>query len=221
MSQGWNQERYLEEIERREAQSARAKKRLIRQSVILGVVITTCLIMGLTIGTAPKVTRSEALIPKTTEPVDTPVETAPDCSRHTWTNDLDPRCHPTTTEVVMRHKTNTTIHISHPTTSIARHTTTTISTAMQISSWCATFSQVVVSGTDGQINQIAELEGQKLLPAFEQLVAGWLNQGHELVTMGELHKSWEATKQLDKIAVLPLTWGEIPNRSGDLIIQNN
>ena len=67
----------------------------------------------------------------------------------------------------------------------------------------------------------AELEGQKLLPAFEQLLAGWLNQGHELVTMGELHKSWEATKQLDKIAVLPLTWGEIPNRSGELIIQHN
>jgi peptidoglycan/xylan/chitin deacetylase (PgdA/CDA1 family) len=66
----------------------------------------------------------------------------------------------------------------------------------------------------------AELEGQKLLPAFEQLLAGWLNQGHELVTMGGLHKSWDATKQLDKIAVLPLTWGEIPNRSGELIIQN-
>ena len=66
----------------------------------------------------------------------------------------------------------------------------------------------------------AELEGQKLLPAFEQLLAGWLNQGHDLVTMGGLHKSWEATKQLDKIAVLPVTWGEIPNRSGDLIIQN-
>jgi peptidoglycan/xylan/chitin deacetylase (PgdA/CDA1 family) len=67
----------------------------------------------------------------------------------------------------------------------------------------------------------AELEGQKLLPAFEKLIMGWLNQGHELVTMGELHQSWEATKQLDKIAVLPLTWGQIPNRSGDLIIQNN
>ena len=65
----------------------------------------------------------------------------------------------------------------------------------------------------------AELEGQKLLPAFEKLLMGWLNQGHDLVTMGELHKSWEATKQLDKIAVLPLTWGEIPNRSGELIIQ--
>ena len=67
----------------------------------------------------------------------------------------------------------------------------------------------------------AELEGQKLLPAFEKLIMGWLNQGHDLVTMGELHQSWEATKQLDKIAVLPLTWGQIPNRSGDLIIQNN
>jgi len=67
----------------------------------------------------------------------------------------------------------------------------------------------------------AELEGQKLLPAFEQLLAGWLNQGHDLITMGELHKSWEVTKQLDKIAVSPLTWGEIPNRSGELIIQNN
>ena len=67
----------------------------------------------------------------------------------------------------------------------------------------------------------AELEGQKLLPAFEKLLMGWLNQGHDLVTMGELHKSWKATNQLDKIAVLPLTWGEIPNRSGDLIIQNH
>jgi peptidoglycan/xylan/chitin deacetylase (PgdA/CDA1 family) len=67
----------------------------------------------------------------------------------------------------------------------------------------------------------AELEGQKLLPAFEQLLAGWLNQGHDLVTMGELHQSWKNTNQLDKIALLPLAWGEIPNRSGELIIQNH
>jgi len=66
----------------------------------------------------------------------------------------------------------------------------------------------------------AELEGQKLLPAFEKLLIGWLNQGHELVTVGELHQSWAATKQLDKIAVLPLAWGEIPNRSGELIIES-
>jgi hypothetical protein len=37
--------------------------------------------------------------------------------------------------------------------------------------------------------------------------------------MGELHQSWEATKQLDKIAVQPVAWGEIPNRSGELILQ--
>ena len=66
----------------------------------------------------------------------------------------------------------------------------------------------------------AELEGQKLLPAFEKLLHGWLEQGHELVTMGGLHQSWSATSQLDKIASLPLTWGEIPNRSGELIIQS-
>ena len=66
----------------------------------------------------------------------------------------------------------------------------------------------------------AELEGQKLLPAFERLLGAWLNQGHELVTMGQLHQSWEATKQLNKIAVLPMTWGAIPNRSGELIIQD-
>jgi peptidoglycan/xylan/chitin deacetylase (PgdA/CDA1 family) len=67
----------------------------------------------------------------------------------------------------------------------------------------------------------AELEGQKLLPAFEQLLIGWLNQGHELVTMGELHQSWKNTKQLDKIAVLPMTWGVVPHRSGELIVQSN
>ncbi|QWD13856.1 polysaccharide deacetylase family protein [Polynucleobacter paneuropaeus] len=67
----------------------------------------------------------------------------------------------------------------------------------------------------------AELEGQKLLPAFEALIRGWLEQGHDLVTMGELHQSWEATKQLDKIAVLPLAWAEIPNRSGELIVQTH
>ena len=67
----------------------------------------------------------------------------------------------------------------------------------------------------------AELEGQKLLPAFEALIRGWLEQGHDLVTMGELHQSWVATKQLDKIAVMPLVWSEIPNRSGELIVQTH
>ena len=65
----------------------------------------------------------------------------------------------------------------------------------------------------------AELEGQKLLPAFQALLAGWLDQGHELVTMGALHHSWLATGQLDKIAAEPFRYGRIPNRSGELMIQ--
>lgn len=80
--------------------------------------------------------------------------------------------------------------------------------------------QITQSNPNDQVFTLhAELEGQKLLPAFEQLVAGWLNQGHDLVTMGDLHQSWAATKQLDKIAVQPVSWGEIPNRSGELILQ--
>jgi peptidoglycan/xylan/chitin deacetylase (PgdA/CDA1 family) len=80
--------------------------------------------------------------------------------------------------------------------------------------------QITQSNPNDQVFTLhAELEGQKLLPAFEQLLAGWLNQGHELVTMGDLHQSWAATKQLDKIAVQPVSWGEIPNRSGELILQ--
>lgn len=65
----------------------------------------------------------------------------------------------------------------------------------------------------------AELEGQKLLPAFKTLLQGWMAQGHELVTMGELHRSWLATGQLDKIATEPFQYGSIANRSGELMIQ--
>jgi len=65
----------------------------------------------------------------------------------------------------------------------------------------------------------AELEGQKLLPAFKALLQGWLAQGHELVTMGQLHRSWLATGQLDKIATESFQYGSIANRSGELMIQ--
>jgi hypothetical protein len=65
----------------------------------------------------------------------------------------------------------------------------------------------------------AELEGQKLLPAFRELIVGWLKQGHDLVTMGELHCSWAATGQLDKIATEKFKYGTIANRSGELMIQ--
>jgi peptidoglycan/xylan/chitin deacetylase (PgdA/CDA1 family) len=63
----------------------------------------------------------------------------------------------------------------------------------------------------------AELEGQKFLPLFKQLLIGWMSQGHDLVSMQELHLSWQKTGQLRHLVNLPFTWGEIPNRSGDLM----
>ncbi|WJF88955.1 polysaccharide deacetylase family protein [Paraburkholderia bonniea] len=61
----------------------------------------------------------------------------------------------------------------------------------------------------------AELEGQKLAPVFEQLLAGWQAQGHTFATMGQYHAA------LDRHALpsYPITWGEIPGRSGELIVQ--
>ena len=64
----------------------------------------------------------------------------------------------------------------------------------------------------------AELEGQKLSDAFKLLLQGWLNQGHDLVSMAQLHQSWAATGQLSKIATLPFRWGTVPHRSGELMV---
>ncbi|WP_333992764.1 polysaccharide deacetylase family protein [Burkholderia orbicola] len=61
----------------------------------------------------------------------------------------------------------------------------------------------------------AELEGQKLAPVFEQLLAGWRAQGHTFATMGDYH----ATLDRDSLPSYPVTWGEIPGRSGELIVQ--
>ena len=61
----------------------------------------------------------------------------------------------------------------------------------------------------------AELEGGKLLPAFEALLAGWKTQGYELVAM---RSQWA---ELDASA-LPLhevADGTVPGRSGTLAIQ--
>lgn len=156
MSQGWNQKRYLEELERREALTARAKKRLIRQSVIAGVVITTCLIMVFTNGKAPKVTSSQGLIPTTTESVDTTVEIPPDCSRHTWTNDLDPRCHPTTT--TMRYGTTTTLRHRNTTTTLRPGTTTT--TIRRVTT---TTVQVAARGVVPDVRGLRETDASKIL----------------------------------------------------------
>jgi undecaprenyl phosphate-alpha-L-ara4FN deformylase len=61
----------------------------------------------------------------------------------------------------------------------------------------------------------AELEGQKLAPVFEQLLAGWRAQGHSFATMGDYH----ATLDRSTLPTYPVTWGEIPGRAGELIVQ--
>lgn len=61
----------------------------------------------------------------------------------------------------------------------------------------------------------AELEGMKLLPVFERLLAGWRAQGYQLVSTRELFN------RLD-VQALPryqVTMGEIPGRSGTLALQ--
>jgi peptidoglycan/xylan/chitin deacetylase (PgdA/CDA1 family) len=61
----------------------------------------------------------------------------------------------------------------------------------------------------------AELEGQKLAPVFEQLLAGWRAQGHTFATMGSYHAALER----DALPSYPVVWGEIAGRSGKLILQ--
>ncbi|WP_176647889.1 polysaccharide deacetylase family protein [Duganella sp. SG902] len=61
----------------------------------------------------------------------------------------------------------------------------------------------------------AELEGQKLAPIFEQLLAGWQAQGYQLASMADYHRKIQHLP----MPVCPITWGELPGRSGTLIVQ--
>ncbi len=62
----------------------------------------------------------------------------------------------------------------------------------------------------------AELEGQKLAPIFEQLLAGWQAQGYDLVSMAEYY---DTVKNL-QLPACPISWGQLPGRSGELIVQS-
>lgn len=61
----------------------------------------------------------------------------------------------------------------------------------------------------------AELEGQKLAPIFEQLLEGWRAQGYTLASMGDYHRQIGNAE----LPALPVTWGQLPGRSGELIVQ--
>jgi peptidoglycan/xylan/chitin deacetylase (PgdA/CDA1 family) len=59
----------------------------------------------------------------------------------------------------------------------------------------------------------AELEGGLQAPVFDELLTGWLAQGHELVSMGGLY----ARCRVAQWPIRPLKWGTVPGRSGELI----
>jgi peptidoglycan/xylan/chitin deacetylase (PgdA/CDA1 family) len=60
----------------------------------------------------------------------------------------------------------------------------------------------------------AELEGQKLAPIFEQLLSGWKAQGYQLASMADYY---EKIKDVP-LPEYPVQWGEVPGRSGELIV---
>lgn len=61
----------------------------------------------------------------------------------------------------------------------------------------------------------AELEGGKMLPAFEALLAGWAQQGYEIVALREL----AAARGARDLPVHELRYGPVPGRSGLLALQ--
>ncbi len=61
----------------------------------------------------------------------------------------------------------------------------------------------------------AELEGQKLAPIFEELLAGWRAQGYDLVAMSDYYQKIKNAP----LPTCPVRWGELPGRSGELILQ--
>jgi len=59
----------------------------------------------------------------------------------------------------------------------------------------------------------AELEGQKLAPIFDQLLTGWAEQGYQCVSMADLY----GIVKDQTLPIQPLTWSELPGRSGELV----
>lgn len=61
----------------------------------------------------------------------------------------------------------------------------------------------------------AELEGMKLRPILERLLAGWHTQGHRLVSLSNLQKS----HPLSGLPGHRIAFGRIPGRSGPVAVQ--
>lgn len=61
----------------------------------------------------------------------------------------------------------------------------------------------------------AEMEGMKLAGVFEELLAGWREQGYQLVSL----EQYFAGLDVAKLPRHEVAFGEIPGRSGDLALQ--
>ena len=61
----------------------------------------------------------------------------------------------------------------------------------------------------------AELEGMKLLPVMDRLLASWQAEGVSIGTMGELYRSLDRSS----LPRREITWGEVPGRSGSLAVE--
>jgi peptidoglycan/xylan/chitin deacetylase (PgdA/CDA1 family) len=59
----------------------------------------------------------------------------------------------------------------------------------------------------------AELEGQKLAPILNELLAGWSEQGYQCISMGQYYSH---IRDVD-LPTQPFTWAELPGRSGELV----
>jgi peptidoglycan/xylan/chitin deacetylase (PgdA/CDA1 family) len=87
-------------------------------------------------------------------------------------------------------------------------------TVITPSNIAATLLKVTENPRDHVYTLHAELEGQKLAPIFQQLLAGWRAQGYQLCSMAQYH---EAIGQRE-LPVNPIQWGTLPGRSGDLLV---
>ncbi len=70
-------------------------------------------------------------------------------------------------------------------------------------------------GTGHVFTLHAELEGMKLAPVFERLLAGWQAMGYELVPMATLVESLDA----ERLPRCNVAVAEVPGRSGTLAVQ--
>ena len=61
----------------------------------------------------------------------------------------------------------------------------------------------------------AELEGAKLMPMLERLLAGWKTQGYQLVALEQLYRALD----VERLPRCEIVQGAVPGRSGTLALQ--